>query len=347
MLADQAPSTLFSPVILAPTFNNSTSLSEVLSRIEQLHLPVIVINDGSTDQTPAILERFDSIMVVNHPRNLGKAAALQTGFQAAEKMGYTHAVTIDTDGQHNPEQIPELLDAARQSPQALILGRRERQIAGYPWRSRLGRAISNGLVWLESGLRVDDTQCGLRVYPLELVARASCFASRYGYETEILTRAAWMGVGIVEVKVNCRYSQISGLVSHFRPLVDSLRAMVMHTRLIWRSAPRWPRRMASAIHPIAGWRHLRATPKARNEFAGGLALGVFFACLPLYGVQGVLSFITARLLRLNRLSAVAGSQISTPPLSAVLIAALLSLPTHILKRARSGPWMKSGKRRRP
>jgi uncharacterized protein (DUF2062 family) len=80
----------------------------------------------------------------------------------------------------------------------------------------------------------------------------------------------------------------------------------------------------SAIHPIAAWRRLRTTSNARNEFAGGMALGVFFACLPLYGVQGVLSFLAARLLRFNRLSAIAGSQISTPPISAVLITTSLA-----------------------
>jgi uncharacterized protein (DUF2062 family) len=85
-----------------------------------------------------------------------------------------------------------------------------------------------------------------------------------------------------------------------------------------------PLRIVSAIHPVAAWQRLRTTSKARNEFAGGLALGVFFACLPLYGVQGILSFLAARLLRFNRLSALAGSQLSTPPVSAVLITTSLA-----------------------
>lgn len=326
MLADQASSTLFAPVILAPTFNNSDAIAGVLSQIEQLHLPVIVVNDGSTDSTPAILRQYTSPMVLTHPINLGKAAALQTGFQAAKRMGFTHVLTIDTDGQHDPQQIPQLLEAARQSPSSLILGTRDYQIAGYPWLNRIGRSISNGLVRLESGLRVEDSQCGLRVYPLNLTAAASCGATRYGYETEILTKATWLGIPVVQTKVNCRYSQIPGLVSHFHPLIDSLRAVKMHARLLTQSVP-W--RLAPAFHPIAGWRRLRATPKARNQFAGGLALGVFFACLPLYGIQGVLSFIAAGALRLNRLSAVAGSQLSTPPLSALLIAASL-VSGHLL-----------------
>jgi len=324
MMPDQIASAQMVPVILAPTFDNSTTLAGVLRRIEQLGIPVIVINDGSTDQTPAILEGFPSVSVLTHPVNLGKAAALKTGFQAAARMGFTHALTIDTDGQHDPEQIPRLLELAGESPAALVLGTRDVQIDGYPRRNRLGRTISNALVWLESGLSVTDSQCGLRVYPLELVARTACHASRYGYETEILTRAAWIGASVVEVKVNCRYADLDGLVSHFHPLGDSLRAVPMHVRLLFRGASRWPGRLASAFHPVAAWRHLRTTPKARNEFAGGLAVGVFISCLPLYGVQGILSFLAARVLRLNPLSAVAGSQLSMPPLSAVLIAASIT-----------------------
>jgi uncharacterized protein (DUF2062 family) len=330
MLPERSTSTQFSPVVVAPTFNNSVTLAEILGQIEQLQLPVIVINDGSTDRTSAVLERFPSMMVITHSINLGKAAALAAGFQAGACRGFTHVLTIDTDGQHDPAEIPRLLELARQSPGAVVLGSRDYRITGYPLRNRLGRTISNALVWLESGLRVADTQCGLRVYPLEVLSRVRCAASRYGYETEILTRAAWLNIPVVQTKVHCRYSEIPGLVSHFDPLADSLRAAAMHVKLTLEALPRWPRRLASACDPLAAWRRLRTTPAARNEFAGGLALGVFFACLPLYGVQGVLSFFTARVLRLNRLSAVAGSQLSTPPLSAVLIAASLACGHFLL-----------------
>jgi uncharacterized protein (DUF2062 family) len=210
---------------------------------------------------------------------------------------------------------------ARQSPAALVLGTRRRRIAGCLWRSRFGRRFSNAMVWLESGLSVADSQCGLRVYPLKLVNSIRCSASRYGYETEILTKAAWSGMPVVQTPVNCNYSQDARELSHFKPLADSLRALGMHARLLGPAMLGWPRRLAMACNPVAVFRHLRTTPAACNGFAAGVGLGVFFACTPLYGIQGILSFVVAGLLGINRISALAASHISMPPLGAILIAA--------------------------
>src|SRR5436309_1986351 len=106
----------FSPVVIAPTYDNAATLRDVITRIVRRSLPVIVVNDGSTDATPEILaelRRDMRVQVATHQRNFGKAAALRTGFALAGAAGYTHAVTIDTDGQLDPEEIPRLLDAAR------------------------------------------------------------------------------------------------------------------------------------------------------------------------------------------------------------------------------------------
>jgi uncharacterized protein (DUF2062 family) len=329
MPPNSTSSTRFRPAILIPTFNNAATLGGILQSLESLDLPVIVVNDGSTDSTSAVLERFAYVKVLTHPRNQGKAAALRTGFAEAERTGCTHALTIDADGQHDPQQVPMLLDLANQSPTALILGRRDDRIAGYPAINRLGREVSNLLVWLESGLRLSDSQCGLRVYPLELLASFKCAASHYGFETEILTKSAWRGFGVVEVDVHCNYAVESGRVTHFRPMLDSLRAVAMHTRLLACAVPRWPKRLALGFRPVALWRRLRTAPRARNEFAAGLAVGVFFSCVPIYGAQGVASILAARAMRVNRLSALAGSQLSTPPLNALLISISL-LAGHVL-----------------
>jgi glycosyltransferase involved in cell wall biosynthesis len=334
MLATSAPSTPFSPAVVAPTFNNSATLADVLERTARLGFPIIVVNDGSTDQTEVLLKTLPSVQVRSHWVNRGKAAAIRTGAEAAAHLGFTHIVTIDTDGQHDPEDIPILLEQARQSPDSLILGRRARRMSGYPMLNRAGRWISNGLVWLECGLRLDDTQCGLRVYPLNLIAEAPSAASRYGFETEILTLAAWRGCPIIQIDVKCRYDVADGRISHFQPWRDSLRAGRMHAGLLAAAVPRWPLR----FHPAAIWRDWRGTPKRRKEFAGGLALGVFCACLPLYGIQGILSLVGARMLRFNRLSALAGSQLSSPPIGAGLIAISIAIG-HLLL---NGHWLGAG-----
>src|SRR5436305_6135741 len=154
----------FRPVVLAPTFNNARTLADVLRRIGDLGLPTIVVNDGATDDTAAILEQWrlsdaGARIVLIHERNRGKAAALRTGFAHAASAGFSHAVTIDTDGQLDPIEIPKLVDAARRTPGALVLGCRDEAAPDYPGKSRLGRRVSNRLVLRESGARVGDSQC--------------------------------------------------------------------------------------------------------------------------------------------------------------------------------------------
>ena len=240
------------PVVIAPTYNNVATLGDILSRIAVLSLPVIVVNDGSTDATANLLAHWDiqprsaPFTVLTHPSNRGKAAALNTGFAAAIRAGFTHALTLDTDGQHDPEEIPLLLDAARRAPAALIVGRRDESAAGYPAASRIGRRVSNLLVRIESSLRVEDSQCGFRVYPLGLIQTIKCRVGHYGFETEIITRAGWAGCEIRQVPVTCRYLSPAHRVSHFRPWLDSFRALFMHSFLLARALcpfpahPRWP-----------------------------------------------------------------------------------------------------------
>src|SRR5207247_10400722 len=149
-----------------------------------------------------------------------------------------------TDGQLDPEQIPELLSIARANPDAVIIGTRDEHTEGYPSRNRLGRRLSNLFVWMESGVRVGDSQCGMRVYPLELVASVRWGAARFGFETEIITRAGWASRPIIETPVRCRYFPKDKAVSHFRPWVDSFRAAGLHARLLLRALLPFPRRQA-------------------------------------------------------------------------------------------------------
>ena len=315
MTQNELPSTSFRPVVLVPTFNNAGTLGDVLERVGQLGIATFVINDGSTDETAHILRQIGSVTVLTHPSNQGKAAALRSGFIAAAQNGFTHAVTIDADGQHDPEQIPTMLEMALAHPEAIILGVRDERGPGYPFRSRFGRRFSNYLLWLESGLIVRDSQCGMRIYPLQWTISAECAAGRYGFETEILARAAWAEGSVVQSEINCRYLPREQRVSHFRPVVDSARAIKMHARLLRLAV----KRHAPHLSPTRAWRQMRSRPESRNQFAAGLALGVFIACLPIYGVQGIVSLVVARLFKMNPLAALAGSQLSMPPLSAVLI----------------------------
>lgn len=333
------------PVILAPTYNNAGTLAGVLARIDALSIPTIVVDDGSTDSTPDTLRAWAAsrrdATVIRHPVNRGKAAALRTGFERAANAGFTHAVTIDTDGQHDPEQIPDLLAAAKANPQALILGIRSGSIEGYPAKSRAGRHLSNLFIRMESGAIVEDSQSGFRVYPLGLVRTVRSHSGHFGFETEILTRAVWAECPIVEVPIRSRYFPPGERVTHFRPWLDTLRAIAMHLRLLGRELlpiphRRWPgthahderswwRGLLSWLSPRRVWRDIHEDPDARATVATGLSLGVFVANTPLPFLHQLIALYLAKRLHLHPLPVLAGTALGLPPLGPLLIVAAIWL----------------------
>jgi uncharacterized protein (DUF2062 family) len=341
--------------VVVPTYNNDATLADVLGRIDRVGLPVIVVNDGSTDGTAIVLERWrkrrvgaTACFVVTHPVNRGKAAALRGGFASATEAGFTHAVTIDSDGQLKPEEIPTLVEAASESPDAMVLGTRDDQAPDYPSRSRVGRRISNMMVRLESDGHVADSQCGFRVYPLSLMSFLRCRAERFAFETEVLTRASWAGCRFVEVPVTCRYQDESERVSHFRPWRDSWRSVWMHMFLVTRALLPWPhhrweraaqrehattrtlwQRCVTALNPLAAYRELRRDAVAGPAMAVALGIGVWIGNLPLYGLQTILGIYMARRLHVNTLAVLLGTQISLPPIGPLLIAAAIAIG-HLL-----------------
>ncbi|HSZ57225.1 MAG TPA: DUF2062 domain-containing protein [Tepidisphaeraceae bacterium] len=345
MQEKHAPSS-FSAIAVAPTYNNAGTLAGVLSGVARLGLPILIVDDGSTDATRQVLRDWlaehtsHDATVLTHSHNRGKAAALRTAFAQAMKLGHTHAVTIDTDAQHDPRCIPRMIEIARESPEAYVLGVRNCRTAGYPRRSRLGRRLSNLLIRLECGLKVADSQCGLRVYPLELVKTVTCRAHRFSYEAEMITRAGWSGCPVIEVPVNTSYLPAGKRVSHFDPWWDTIRGIGTHARLIvraimpvphrkYRPAGKLLRKRVTAreilrwLNPLRAWREVREGAINRTEFAAALAVGVFVANLPVYPFQTALCLYLARRLHLNPLAVLAGSQISTPPVGLALIAAAI------------------------
>lgn len=224
------------PVVVMPTYNNGNTLADVIERtLEAIAgAKVIVVNDGSTDSTATILDGRISgaLTVLAHEVNRGKAAALRSGFAWAIRQNYTHAVTIDTDGQHHPEQIVDLLKVAQAHPESLILGARDVNIDGYPLKSLVGRRVSNMVIRGLAGVEVNDSQSGFRVYPLDFMAQVQCIGQHYSYESEILVRAAWAGRSIIEVPIDSQYLAPEERVSHLNPWLDTLRNLLVALRLL-------------------------------------------------------------------------------------------------------------------
>jgi glycosyltransferase involved in cell wall biosynthesis len=196
---------------------------------------VVVVNDGCTDATPAVLAAFPEVVVVDHGVNRGKGEALVTGFAYARATGYSHVITIDTDGQHAPSDLGAFLSAIARAPRTLWLGDRgllsRRSVENAPGSSVFGCRFSNFWVRLETGLALTDTQTGYRAYPVDGLPQGPLAARRYDFEIEIIVRAAWMGTPVAMVPISVHYPPRAERISHFHPWGDNARLTRLHTRL--------------------------------------------------------------------------------------------------------------------
>ena len=218
--------------VVIPTYNNAGTIADVVRRVLTHCLDVIVVCDGSTDETFSILQGIEGITVVSYDRNAGKGTALKRGFKKALEMGFAYAITLDADGQHFPEDIPTMLHANQKHPGALIVGRRKGlEKAERSKRSKFANAFANFWFAIQTGHRLKDTQTGFRLYPLKKLRGLSLLTSRYEAELELLVFASWHGVEIVSVPVNVFYPKPEERVSHFRPIPDFSRIFILNTVL--------------------------------------------------------------------------------------------------------------------
>ncbi len=223
----------FKIAIVIPVYNHADQLPGVIEAALALAMPVIVVDDGSSDGAVTAASRFPSVTVLRHARNQGKGGALLTGFMAASKLA-DWALTIDADGQHIPADAASLIHAVPPGTRPIVVGRRTgmHDQAGVPWTSRFGRGFSNFWVRCAGGPRLSDTQSGFRLYPLPETLRLNVRARRYQYEVEVLVKARWHGMAVHEAPVGVEYQAGGRRVSHFRPFVDFCRNSATFSRLI-------------------------------------------------------------------------------------------------------------------
>lgn len=213
-----------------PTFQNGGTVADVVRRTLKVCPDVIVIDDGSTDNTADTLKGLN-ITLVTHNENKGKGCALITGFKTAASKGYTHVITLDADAQHFPEDIPLLLDASRENPRSIVVGCRNLTSNNMPRQNTFANRFSNFWFRIQTGQRLEDTQSGFRVYPLSSLHGMGLVTSRYEAELELMVFAAWNGVGMKGVPVRVWYAPEGHRVSHFRPFMDFFRISVLNTVL--------------------------------------------------------------------------------------------------------------------
>ncbi|MCC7374798.1 MAG: DUF2062 domain-containing protein [Verrucomicrobiales bacterium] len=330
--------------VLIPVFNHGLTVARVIRGARQI-LPVFVVNDGSSDSTADGVERErvaaekegHPVIVVSHPVNRGKAAALKTGFEAALRDGYSHLITLDADGQHAPEELPGFIELCRRHPDALLIGVRDLVKEGAPWARRFSNGLSTFWFRQETGVPLTDTQCGYRCYPLKSIVGLRIRAGRYAYELEVMVKASWAGVPIVAHPVSADYAAPTSRLSHFKPWRDMWQISALHSRLSMQTfcvpallrkisasgeLDRLPRRRR--IRTIVG--HLLSEHTDTSGRVGAaVGVGLFFGIAPIWGFQMMAAAAAAHRMRLNKAIAVAASNISFPLAAPFILAAGLVL----------------------
>ena len=217
--------------VVIPTYNNGGTIAAVVTETLKEIRDVIVVNDGSTDNTSKILHSIDGITIVEYEKNQGKGHALKCGFKLALQMGFSYAITLDGDGQHYPSDIAQFLMANQKYPGALIIGSRQMSSVQRSKGSDFANQFSNFWFYIQTGCRLADTQTGFRLYPLKKLYGLDLLTSRYEAELELLVFASWHGIEIVPIDIQVYYPPQELRVSHFRPGKDFVRISVLNTIL--------------------------------------------------------------------------------------------------------------------
>lgn len=246
------------PCIVVPVYDHEGAIGQTVADLKRFGLTCYLVDDGSGPAGARVLDEIAAresswVRLLRHAANQGKGVASRTGFARAHADGFTHAVQVDADGQHDLADLPKLLALADETPAALVTG-----IPVYDNsvpKSRLyGRYVTHVWVWIETlSLEIRDSMCGFRVYPLaatlDVWERAPLVAHRMGFDTEILVRLWWDGVPLRELPTRVTYPADG--VSHFDVLWDNVRLVGVHTRLACGMLLRLPWLLARRIRERA------------------------------------------------------------------------------------------------
>jgi len=235
----------FMPVVVIPVYNHPDTVGDMVKAARGHQLPCVLVDDGSEPRCAAVLDALaaadDRVSLVRLPVNQGKGGAMMAGLREAQQRGYTHALQIDADGQHDARDIPKFFAAARARPGDLVCGTPIYD-ASVPKGRLYARYITHVWVWINTlSFEIRDSMCGFRVYPLKVtvaVLDGAAIGHRMDFDTEVLVRLFWRGIRMVNVPTRVTYP-IDG-VSHFKALHDNVLISRMHARLFFGMLLRLP-----------------------------------------------------------------------------------------------------------
>jgi len=310
--------------VIIPSYNNAATVRKVAEDALHYCRHVIVVNDGSTDETEELLSTLKQIEVITFSENRGKGIALRQGLRKAIDMGFQYAITIDSDGQHFASDIPGFIETIEKHPGSVIVGARNIQADGMPSKNTFANKFSNFWFKLETGISLPDTQSGFRLYPLEPIENMKFFSSKYEFEVELLVRLAWKDIPVITIPVKVYYPPEEERVSHFRPLHDFSRISILNTvlvliTLLWI----WPRdlyryftinKLSTVVKD-----QIVVHNESPNKVASAVGFGLFMGILPVWGFQMLLAAFFAHLMKINKVLVLVASNISLPPMIPFII----------------------------
>jgi glycosyltransferase involved in cell wall biosynthesis len=319
--------------VIVPTYNNHKTLKRVLNSILDFTQNIIIVNDGSTDETSEILKQYSQFTQIHHPKNIGKGRALRNGFRKAIEMNFEYAITIDSDGQHFASDIPNFITEIQKEPNSLLIGSRNMTQENVPKKSSFGNKFSNFWFWFETGIKLEDTQSGFRLYPLQLLPK-QFYTNKFEFEIEVIVRSAWKGIVVKNIPIQILYDP-EERVSHFRPFKDFTRISILNTVLVLNTL--------LYIKPRDFFR--KAKKKGFKKFfledilesgdsnfkkSAAIALGVFIGISPFWGFQTILLLFFATIFKLNKVIAYMASNVSFPPFIPFVIYGSLKMGSYFV-----------------
>ncbi|RPD98600.1 DUF2062 domain-containing protein [Aureibaculum marinum] len=324
--------------VVVPTYNNDTTLERVIQGVLRYTKNIIVINDGSIDNTKNILLKYPEITQINLKNNVGKGNALRLGLKRAEELNFEYAISIDSDGQHYPDDIPLFIKEFDTSlnKKILFIGARNLNAKGMPRKNSFANKFSNFWYWAETGFTLQDTQSGFRMYPVKEINKIKFLSTKFEFEVEVIVKASWNGIEVRNIPIRVLYDS-DERVSHYRPFMDFIRISAMNTWLftvaiIYIKPRDFYRRFKQKGFKKFFYEDLIGSRDSNLKKALSIALGTFIGISPFWGFHSILAIMLAAIFKLNKVISFVFSNVSFPIFIPFIIYGSLKMGGSILGR---------------